>query len=562
MNIETPHVFVCMGYDQVFDDYNTVDIQALVRGIPSIKAMEFIIERMNKVIYAFSDVETQLGFIYEAMCYLGDTARGKMMSFISRHDKAYFMDNQSCFLFFMLILQNYNEDRKDLNVQDINNIYKAYLYCSQYWTDKQQANENDSFSSIIEASIRIDLPIVEFKLYKDFKPQIYKASRFFHFCETNRKFKEFSELFFAEKGIPNYVEYISRLFSFYHSSFNSIYITITSEFNSQIAFFDQFIINQGDCDDLWNTENLNYLRNHFLLKTSDDTYLVLNINLLVDKFYQGLIFDFWNIVEKNKGTNSKGTLIKDFGEFKSLLGDDFSENILLYDLIEKSFISTEYKKLQGKFLKSQGVKQEPDYYIRKENTIFLFEYKDLIISDDVKQSDDYEYIKSEILRRICKDGDSNRKGGAQLLYNIDRILNQQLLDKLDQPINNNTIVYPIIVINDRAFNALGINFLLLEEFVNISKNKYPHLQGKVKIPVIVDIDTLFLLMTRLKSGSIDFQALLDSYCKVFENPQTCMMPLNTFIIDYFPKEKFTQEELSYMLDGILNIVKVMDNEDQ
>lgn len=554
MNIETPQVFVCMGYNQIFDDYTTVNIHDLVRGIPSIKAIDFIVERMNKVIYAFSDIETQLEFIYEVMCYLDAAAKEKIISFIGRHDKAYFMDNQSCFLFFTLILQNYNEDNRNLNTQDINNIYKAYLYCSQYWTDKQVKGEG-RFSDITEASIRIDLPVVEFKLYKDFKPQIYKASRFFHFCETNAKFNKFSKWFYSERGVSDHIEYISCLFGFYHSSFKGIYITIPPEFDSQISFFDQFIINKNDCTDLWNTKNLNYLRNHFLIKTSNNTYLVLNVNLLVDKFYQGLIFDFWNVVEKNKGTNNKGKIIGNFADFKSLLGDDFSEKTLLYDLLEKSFISPEYKKIQGDSLKNQGIDNEPDYYIRKGNTIFLFECKDLTISDAVKQSSDYGYVKLEILRRICKDGDANKKGGAQLLYNIDRIFNQQLLDKIDQPIDKNTIVYPIIVINDRAFNSLGINFLLVEEFVRICKIKYPNLQGKVRIPVIIDIDTLFFLMTSLKDDKIDFQFLLDSYYKVFENPQTSMMPLNTFIIDNFPREKFSPEELNYMFDGILSQIK-------
>lgn len=552
--IDAPRVFVCMAYNQLYDDYDQVIPSDFIRDIPSIKALEFIISKMNSVIYAFSDVETQKGFIYEAMCYFDDTVRSRVASFLAKHDHPYFMDNQSCFMFFMLILQNYNSETRELNSQDINNLYKAYLYCSQIWTDKQCV-ESETFSSITEASIRIDLPVVEFKLHKDFRSQIYKASRFFHFCETNKEFNEFSKWFCKEMNVADHIEYITRLFSFYTSTFDNIRISIPNEFSSQIPFFDQYAINFDDCTTIWDNKDLNYLRNHFLLKVSNDTYLVLNTNLLVDKLYQGLIFDFWNVVKKLNGTNRKGKPIKDFGEFKSMLGDDYSENNVLYDLIEKSFPSAEYVKLRGNYLKSNGISSEPDYYMRKDNAIFIFEYKDLTISDDVKQSSDYEYIKSEILRRICKDGESNRKGGAQLLYNIDRIFTKDLLAPFDNSINKETVAYPIIVISDRSFDALGVNCLLLEKFTEIAEEKYPHLQGRIKLPVILNIDTLYFLMTRLKNKEIDFQSLIDSYHDIYEKPETCMMPLSTFVIDYYPKSKYEQEELNYMFDDILDQIR-------
>lgn len=80
----------------------------------------------------------------------------------------------------MLALQNNNKTERELTIEDIQNIYKAYLYCSQIWTNNQLVT-SEKFSSLDEVAIRIDLPIVEFKMYKDFRPQLYKASRFSHF---------------------------------------------------------------------------------------------------------------------------------------------------------------------------------------------------------------------------------------------------------------------------------------------------------------------------------------------------------------------------------------------
>lgn len=547
--IEDPSVMVCLSYDSLFDDYAAVDPVQLLKDVPSLAAFDYIVRKTHEVAYAFSDIESQKNFIYELNCYLNTQEKERLCQYLNKYDKPYFIDNQTSFLFYMLVLQNFNSEDRRLTNTDIINIYKAYLYCSQLWTDKQCKKEG-TFSSIIEAAIRIDLPVVEFKLHKDFKSQIYKASRFFEFCKRDDKFTDFSKLFYKEKGVNDYVEYITTIFSFYSTTLNGCYITIPPEYSSQIAFFEQFVIDYTECSTLWNDRNLNYLRNHFLIKVVGNTYLILNTNFLVDKFYQGLIFDFWKIVETNRGTNNKGKVIKDFGDFKSLFADKFSETMILYDILYRSFGNLGYKLLNGIELKKLGISAEPDFYIRNNNSIFLFEYKDLILSDDVKSSNDYDFVKSEILKRICKDGDSNRKGGAQLLFNINRILYEHLLDTIDQPVNKDTIIYPIIVTSDRSFDALGVNMLLIEEFTNIAKAKYPQLQGVCKLPIIINIDNLFLLMTRINSKELIFENVVNHYCNAFETAETAMMPFSTFVIDYYPKSAFDKKELNYMFNDI------------
>lgn len=107
-----------------------------------------------------------------------------------------------------------------------------------------------------------------------------------------------------------------------------------------------------------------------MYKIEVDTYLVLNINLLVDKLYQGLIFDFWNIVKENGGQNLKGEVIKGFDDFKSILGEEFSEPELLYDIMNKSFTSDAVK-IEGRIMKANGIIGEPDYYARIDNSILF-----------------------------------------------------------------------------------------------------------------------------------------------------------------------------------------------
>jgi len=179
----------------------------------------------------------------------------------------------------------------------------------------------------------------------------------------------------------------------------------------------------------------------------------------------------------------------------------------------------------------------------------------------VKNSDDFEYITTEILNKICKDSETEKKGGAQLLFNLNRIYNEHLLDNLDQQVNENTIAYPIIVVNDRAFDSLGINYLFAEKFNEIIVNKYPSLIGKLHEPIIISIDALFSLTTRLKNGTIDLQNLLDDYNSIYINSQTSIMSLSTFLADYYPPTVQTQDDINYLFGSLFHkIGEIVDDE--
>ena len=108
--IENPQVFVCVGYEQIYDDFNEVNPNDFLKNVPTVRALEFIVERQNKVIYSFSNLEEQKNFFYEMRCYIKTEEKCRIDSFLLRHDYPYFMDNQSCFLFYMLALQNNNKN--------------------------------------------------------------------------------------------------------------------------------------------------------------------------------------------------------------------------------------------------------------------------------------------------------------------------------------------------------------------------------------------------------------------------------------------------------------------
>ena len=95
-----------------------------------------------------------------------------------------------------------------------------------------------------------------------------------------------------------------------------------------------------------------------------------------------------------------------------MLGEDFSESELFYDIMHKSFDDVADIVIERKVMKNKGVSAEPDFYMRIGDTAFIFEYKDNKINDDLKFSGDYNTVKEGLLSRVCLDDGRNRKGAG------------------------------------------------------------------------------------------------------------------------------------------------------
>lgn len=90
------------------------------------------------------------------------------------------------------------------------------------------------------------------------------------------------------------------------------------------------------------------------------------------------MFDFAKVLSEHYEI----TKIKGYSQLKKFVGEEFIEKHFFYNIMERSFST--YKLFSGEKLKSLLKDGEPDYYMRKGNKIFLFEFKDILI--DSKQN--------------------------------------------------------------------------------------------------------------------------------------------------------------------------------
>lgn len=368
-----PTTFCSLSYSDIYDDFDTVDPHSLLQGIPSVSVVHHIAMLQNRVAYILGNSAEQIQIIREFCPHLPQKIRQKANEYIRQHNnKVSFVDSSTCFLMYALALQDFiahdpEDTELELCADEYEAVFKAILYCNQRWTNEQIDGISDS-NDLTELSVRVDLPIVEFKYYKDFKPQIYKAIQYFRFIETDKYYSTILPHFYADNKVTSWQDYLARLFSFYSSTLNSHIVSIPDTLPEVQDFFDLFVVDIPQCANLWTDYNaITYFREHFLLKLTHNTYLLLNPNLLVDKLYQGLKFMFAASIRKHSLPNKKGkpfdakTLTVDF---LSQLGEDFSEPHLMYYLFDKIFAHQSSAMFTGNYLKSQKIPAEPDFYLR------------------------------------------------------------------------------------------------------------------------------------------------------------------------------------------------------
>ncbi len=568
--IHKPFDCVCLiDYSTLWTNFSKEDPSNFLKEISTIRAIEFIIHLQNKVIYSYSDKTTQFNLLHYASGILEEREKTLIKDFIHRTrangNIPALMNNNSCFLFYMLALQNYNSLDNELSIEDKRNVLKAYLYCSQTWLEKQQSNLKKL--DFIELSLRVDIPVVEFKFYKDFKPQLYKATQLFIASSSDIYLRKFVNYFCEDCGVMNPSDYLMKIFNLFSLTAidptpDSVIVDKTQE--NSFTFFEQYVVKPADCKQIWDNKDMGYLRNHFLFKTidpitGDNKYLILNSNLLTDKLYQGMMFDFANSILNHKGVSPSGKQFKNKADINQYLGETFSEKHILYASMDIAFASSSMVQLKGEELKAKGIKGEPDYCLFDDGRLFLIEYKDVMLSENTKQSADISVIKEQILDRLCKYEQGRKKGAGQLFYCIEKIINNNLLQPfgIDPACINE--VFPIVITTDGSFSALGVNALVKIEFANIMKRNPLKGQVMIYVPTVLDFDTLFNLLIPLRNKSIELGNLIKDYIIMCLRRGTETLPFASYVKDYVKIPPLKQEDVSILFGGLMNM---LENESQ
>lgn len=550
---------VSIAYKEIFDDYETVDIRTLLQGIPSRSALEIIAHCSAQIHTEERDDSRQVALLQLWVGRLPTEVHARLNNFVSRmraesNVRFNFINNISNLLLCEYIIENHNSLTavSNLTPEQELDLFKAYLWCSQQWTDEQLSKEKLEITNeeqLARFLICLQFPYQELLEFKDFRMQFIKATFFFKFCEQNPTFKEYLDIFCREHNVRSWREYLLHILSIYIRKFEELHtpsrLKVGDEHKAVQDFLRYFSI---DPNNFKRSKDFLGLREKPVYEIEENDFLFLNLNLLVDKLFQGVQFALFKALQKN-GATYKGKPIVKFDHFKSIYGEELSEKGLFYSIVKYAFEKNDYVKLDGQTLKAKLKDGEPDFYMREKGKIYLIEYKDVIINASVKHSYDFDTIWAELSKKFVSNENNSAKGIKQLVNTIEGIYHDKftMIDKFKK---DEAIIYPILIFTDFVLNIAGVNYLLNREMRRLL-NQRGIPDANVKNLVLIDLDELVKFQDLFRSKDLKLNNCLNEFIETVAKPplDNRISTFTTFIHhktkdfkDYTPKMLFKEAE--------------------
>lgn len=347
------------------------------------------------------------------------------------------------------------------------NLFKAYLALNTEFTIKQAA----AFTSAQESDEELKIPMMLFCMQYPvsdksnydinliWTTQLIKTIYLFQFLESHEKTKPLLAAFLNYFNCPTWQDYLKSLLPLTipaikneREAYTDIVVEPGDNFKQDCAFIEKLMIQEND--ELDQNDFLTTRAKPFY-KVKDGVYRIIFNLFVVEKIFKGVYFLLRDV---NK-TLPSAQKIK---EIKSFYGEEFSEKILCYKVME-SIYPDKCIRFSGKELESMKIVAAPDYYVKKGKNILLVESKDFLIAANKKMSFDFNVYEEEFGRVLdyeeLPDGKIKSKAVMQLINNIRRILKNEFSADTDYRYKK-IYIYPVLLTHDHQYDTPGFNELI------------------------------------------------------------------------------------------------------
>ena len=514
---------VNIGFSDVYDDYENINVVDLVRDIPTKMALTLICHHTSQIHTQEKNAQYQLQTIRNWYERFNEDVIDKVETFIkrvnSKHSGSFnFINNVSSLYLIECLIENHNElpTVDNLTPEQEENLFKAYIFFSSKWTAEQLVGVNKYKDSPFFMGLIMLLTYSELFEFKDFRIQFLKAVYFFKFCEENELFKGYLDAFLSDKGLKSWNQYLFNLLS--------IYVTLLQEGNpksvlefakgSEEVFnaLENFCVN---INDFRSSLDFLTLREKPIYRVSDAELMFLNLNFLIDKVYQSIIFDFADVLVRRKITYN-GKAIANKMQFIGIFGDEFIESGLFYKLMRHTFRQKHYIHYTGDELKNKFGDGAPDYLIVDNGKLYVFEFKNTLFSGSVKYSYDIDAIKKELEKKFVNNDQGKPKGVTQLVNFFEDLADGKYRSVLDK--GTNYIIYPIIITTDYTFVLPVIYTLVASRFNEVFKSRNLKLTSQ-KLTMI-DLDSIIKFQDLFIERKLTLNHVLADYQKYLKQGTT------------------------------------------
>ena len=510
-------------------------VESLVSEIPTDEAVEwcsYIVFRKDNLKIGECDIHilVPLLFSFESELqhkltdYLGPSYNGIDM----------LIDRYSFLKLTSFLIAHHNEEHHELTNEEKTRLFKAYLVLCDEYLERISSGESipDKYTSddMLKYYMPIQLLTNAIDAFSDSSLEVIKGKWFFvDFANTDKKFKQYVEDFIKAKGYPNAIEYLGYIFNAIASATVNEPPTNIMMFGDSsgpwINFMNSMCANPKDFVE---DDDLNALRSKPVYKIADNKFAILFSKFFVDKLFPGLLFDMASTLA------SIGTFDDEVAAYRSIkqqVGERFSEQYMLYRTLENTLSRRMPVRICGQDLHKVVKSGEPDYYARRNNRVFVFEFKDVRLDSQTISSCDYETIRQKLYNTFVFNEEGKPKGVKQLAHVIEEKL-PEILSKIDTAVPNGKLkIYPVLVYTDGSFDIEGINYYLNGEFRKVIGSVDDRFQ--VKDLVMVNLNLLMKLENYFRNGKIDLDKVVNEYLAFKESKDILnTVPFNKFLFQY------------------------------
>ena len=521
-----------ISYSQMYAG-DKPSVESLVSGIPTDEAVEwcsYIVFRKDNLKIGDIHILASLLFSFESELqhkltdYLGPT--------YNRIDML--IDRYSFLKLTSFLIAHHNEEHHELTNEEKTRLFKAYLVLCDEYLERISSGESipDKYTSddMLKCYMPIQLLTNAIDAFSDSSLEVIKGKWFFvDFANTDKKFKRYIDDFIRVKEYPNAIEYLGYIFNAIASATVNEPPTNIMMFGGDsgpwINFMNSMCVNP---EDFVEDDDLNALRSKPIYKIADDRYAILFSKFFVDKLFSGLLFDMASTL------TAIGTFEDEVTAYRSIkqqVGERFSEQYMLYRTLDNTLSRRMPVRICGqdlhKFLKSG----EPDYYARRNNRVFLFEFKDVKLDSHTISSCDYETIRQKLYNTFVFNEEGKSKGVKQLANVIEKKLSE-IISRIDTAVPDGALkIYPVLVYTDGSFDIEGINYYLNGEFRRVIGSVDNRFQ--VKDLVMVNLNLLMKLENYFRNGKIDLDKVANGYMAFKESKEALnTVPFNKYLFQY------------------------------
>lgn len=258
-----------------------------------------------------------------------------------------------------------------------------------------------------------------------------------------------------------------------------------------------------------NNVDFRIFRSHPLVKISESEYFIYNLPLLCERLYNSMFFDL-----KEYWSNG------DFFQF-------YNKTIVEHQIFQYTMLKCVGSKTSYFYPSKDEVystedtpesPNQPDFFIRENNAIILFECKGIKISGCLKDRADVDSLIQTIKNKLylsTENYDINRRKKSKDEYvGVTQLVNQiNLIEDdnfpWDPQIPDDVAYYPVLVLEDSKLSQIGLGGIINSWYQPVIKKE---LADTMSHPIIVmSIDILFLYSDTFEK--LGFQAIFDSFFK-------------------------------------------------